>query len=404
MRSLKTVLLIGTSLAITGCGGVSNIASIVPSTPLPSMETTASIPHISVSKTPQFLAWEQAYTVYEQQAQAYWDDIAQKRRQRTAKRKTRQNIRLTDYVLAQPPVYSGPPRPATPGSAVKPPAQRTPVPDVGHFIAAARQVYGYTPDRPRSEAEFMHAYASAALESGLTRNQLVALYAFETGGNGTHDLQSGMLPGKANAKPISTAIGYNQLVATASVSVMSEFGPAIAGALRKQAVYETPARQQQLQKKAAIVDKMVVEARRVPHQWAAQTEMAKTPAGLGIHAMTLDKDIGPLLQIHKLRTSVRHLRTYGIKHTVSGAELEMLNLTGDGNGLDMISMPQAFRAQVPTANFFQRKGYERNPVARHYNTVARLLDETRNKMLKNMEKDGAQALSQAFRSQTVAQN
>ncbi|AQS41493.1 MAG: Hypothetical protein BHV28_07940 [Candidatus Tokpelaia hoelldobleri] len=404
MWSFKTVLLVGTSLAITGCGSVKSQRRIAPPAPHPSMETTASISPVTTPGTPQFLAWERAHNAYEQQAQAYWDDVAQKRRQRTAKRKARQNIQLDDYVLMQPPVYSGPPCPATPGSAIKPPVQRAPVPGVDHFIASARQVYGYTPDRPGSEAEFMRAYANAALETGLTRNQLVALYAFETGGNGTHDLQSGMLPGKADAKPISTAIGYNQLVATASVSVMSEFGPAIAGTLRKQAAYESPARQRQLQKKAAIVDKMVIEARRVPHQWAAQAELAKTPVGLGIHAMTLDKDIGPLLQIHKLRTSVRHLHAYGIKRTVSGAELEMLNLTGDGNGLDMISMPAAFRAQVPTANFFQRTGYERNPVARRHNTVARLLDETRSKMLKNMEKEGAQALSQAFRSQILARN
>ena len=41
-----------------------------------------------------------------------------------------------------------------------------------------------------------------------------------------------------------------------------------------------------------------------------------------------------------------------------------MNLTGDGNGFDMVTMPQTLRERVPTANFFQQSGYERNPVAR----------------------------------------
>ena len=54
----------------------------------------------------------------------------------------------------------------------------------------------------------------------------------------------------------------------------------------------------------------------------------------------------------------------------------MMNLTGDGTGLDMVTMPQAMREQVPTSNFFQRGGYERNPVAIRHNTVAKLLAVT----------------------------
>ncbi len=41
-----------------------------------------------------------------------------------------------------------------------------------------------------------------------------------------------------------------------------------------------------------------------------------------------------------------------------------MNFTGDGNGFDMVTMPLEFRTQVPTSNFFQRGGYERNPIAR----------------------------------------
>jgi hypothetical protein len=37
----------------------------------------------------------------------------------------------------------------------------------------------------------------------------------------------------------------------------------------------------------------------------------------------------------------------------------MMNLTGDGNGFDMITIPRAWRDQVPTANFFLKSGYRR---------------------------------------------
>ena len=71
--------------------------------------------------------------------------------------------------------------------------------------------------------------------------------------------------------------------------------------------------------------------------------------------MVLDRDIGPLLQVQKLLTSVIFARTKHYTAPLSAAELELMNLTGDGNGLDMVTMPQDLRAQVPTANFFQRR-------------------------------------------------
>jgi len=62
----------------------------------------------------------------------------------------------------------------------------------------------------------------------------------------------------------------------------------------------------------------------------------------------------------------------------------------------MVTMPQAMRLQVPTANFFQRSGYERNPVAIHYNTVAKLLAVTDERMDSNSSKPGARELAAAF--------
>ena len=47
----------------------------------------------------------------------------------------------------------------------------------------------------------------------------------------------------------------------------------------------------------------------------------------------------------------------------------MMNLTGDGNGFDMVTMPLDWRDKVPTANFFQQHGYADNPVAQRNNVV-----------------------------------
>jgi hypothetical protein len=74
----------------------------------------------------------------------------------------------------------------------------------------------------------------------------------------------------------------------------------------------------------------------------------------------------------------------------------MMNLTGDGNGFDIVSMPAALREQVPTANFFQRAGYGRNPVAIRNNTVAKLLAVTDARMDRAVTLQGARDLAAAF--------
>jgi hypothetical protein len=68
---------------------------------------------------------------YEQAANAYWNTVAEKRRTRTEKRRGQQEIVLNDYVLTQPPVYSGPAEPVSPEkvvpeSAPPPPTQENP--------------------------------------------------------------------------------------------------------------------------------------------------------------------------------------------------------------------------------------------------------------------------------------
>ncbi|MBH9975522.1 hypothetical protein H3S98_07530 [Bartonella sp. B10834H15] len=402
MLKTKTILFIGCSLFVGGCMSDS-LQSLQLSSSRPSSETTSSIRPSSPLKTGNsgdYEAWRAAYSAYNQKASAYWDEISAKRKLRNQKRARGQTVELTDYVLTQPPLYTGPSKPQTGGSSAP---SRT-IPGVDDFIAASKRVYGFQPEAPASEEEFMRTYVDAAREIGLNRDQLVSIYAFETGGDGSHDLQSGMIKGKANARPASTAIGYNQLVATASVSLMWEYGNDIVMELRQKAQMASGAQRMRLLEKANVVERMTARARTVPHNWTAQSELAKTDAGLGMHAMTMDKDVGPLLQIHKLKTSLTFLRRKGVTRPLSGAELEMLNLTGDGNGYDMVTMPAQYRNKVPTANFFLRPGYERNPVAIRNNTVAALIDATENKMQTNMQKDGSRMLARIYQSTAVASN
>jgi hypothetical protein len=62
----------------------------------------------------------------------------------------------------------------------------------------------------------------------------------------------------------------------------------------------------------------------------------------------------------------------------------------------MVTMPSDVREQVPTSNFFQRSGYERNPVASRNNTVAKLFAVTDARMDANSNQPGARELAAAF--------
>jgi hypothetical protein len=52
--------------------------------------------------------YQAVHDAYEADASTYWGAIAEKRRCRNAKRREHQPVTLDDYVLTQPPVYTGP--------------------------------------------------------------------------------------------------------------------------------------------------------------------------------------------------------------------------------------------------------------------------------------------------------
>ena len=341
--------------------------------------------------------YQAARSAYEAEATAYWDAIAEKRRTRNAKRRDHLPIGLDDYVLTQPPIYTGPPRPVDPHAPTPPPAERPEIPVVADFLKNAAEQFGFIPNRPASDLDFKRAYAKAALAGGLTREQIVGVYAFETGGNGTYDSQAGLVPYRPGARAISPAVGYNQLLSTNTVSLLAEDGNHYLQALRQKAKGLSGPAKITMERKIEGLKRMIAYSRSVPNRWSEHDRLAKTTlGGFGVHAAVLDFDLGPMLQVHKLTNSVRFARAKGYMPPLTAAELELMNLTGDGNGFDMVTMPQALRARVPTANFFQQQGYERNPVARRTGVVANLIADIESKMNHGAQAQGAREMAAAF--------
>lgn len=341
--------------------------------------------------------YQAARGAYESEATPYWDAVAEKRRTRNAKRRDHQPVTLDDYVLTQPPVYTGPPRPVDPNAPGTPLPERPEIPVVADFLKNAAEQFGFVPDRPATEIDFKRAYAKTALAGGLTRDQIVGIYAFETGGNGAYDLQAGLVPYRPGARAISPAVGYNQLLSTNTVSLLAEDGSRYLAALRQKAKGLSGSAKVAMERKIEGLKRMIAYSRTVPNRWSEHDRLAKTtPGGFGIHAAVLDIDLGPILQVQKLTNSVRFARTKGYSQPLTAAELELMNLTGDGNGFDMVTMPQALRVRVPTANFFQREGYERNPVARRTGVVSNLVADIEAKMTCGAQSQGARELAAAF--------
>lgn len=372
----------------------------------PAQDSSALPPAVSnamAQASPQAIAeyrrklaeYQEIRGAFDAEAGAYWSQISEKRRGRNAKRRSGQQVTLDDYVLEHPPLYNGPKRPVNPEPEETPERPtRKPIPVVADLLRAAQELYQFTPQRPASELEFKRVYARYALASGLTREQAVRVYSFETGGTGSYDVQAGIEHGGKRA--ISTAMGYNQLLTTNSVELLAEQGHEFIRALSDKVARTSGPARQSLEHKLGVLKKMVAHAKSVPDTWSEHEKIGNTAQGWAMHAMVLDIDIGPMLQTHKLLTSVLFARAKGYARPLTAAELEMMNLTGDGTGLDMVTMPQTMREQVPTSNFFQRGGYERNPVAIRHNTVAKLLTVTDTRMDSNSNNAGAKELAGAF--------
>jgi hypothetical protein len=374
------------------------VAAELPSDPAAS--SSATQPALAAAseyrqKLEEYIA---AQRKYEDETEEYWNAIADKRRGRNTKRRNGQEVLIDDYVLVQPPVYSGPSKPVDPSA---PPQEGTPslgkyVPVVADFLQSAEGEFHFVPQRPQSEIEYKRAYAKVASTAGLSKEQAVRIYGFESGGDGNYDVQAGLEQPGPDAQAISTALGYNQLLATNSVELLAEQGDKFVEILQAKARGLNGEAAAALRRKISVLKTMIDFSRSVPDDWNEHEKLANTPKGLGIHALNLDLDVGPLLQTQKLLDSVVFARTRGYAAVLTAAELEMMNLTGDGNGGDIVMMPSEWRGQVPTSNFFQRGGYERNPIVSRNNVVSKLMTATDAVMDREIELNGAKDLASLF--------
>jgi hypothetical protein len=139
-----------------------------------------------------------------------------------------------------------------------------------------------------------------------------------------------------------------------------------------------------LRNKAQIVARMLRVARSVPNHWNNHVKLGALPKGQGIHALNLDADIGPWLQVQKLKDVLQTAVNAG-RSELTPAELELMNLAGPRTGLDMM---EAAGRDVPTSNFFSRTGYYRNTIVRE-RTSAELIQAIDERMGVNIQKPGA---------------
>ena len=205
------------------------------------------------------------------------------------------------------------------------------VPTIPEMLASAQKYFQFAPQRA-SEIEFKRAYAKAVATEGVPRDLAVRLYAFETGGIGTYDVQSGLLNARPGAKPLSAALGYNQLLITYTLHLLADQGEDFVRALQAKAAGLGGDQREAMLAKIAVLKRMIAFSRTVPANWNAQEKLGETPQGWGVHPLLLDIDVGPLLQARKLNGSLRYPRTYGYREPLTAAELQMMNLMGDGSG------------------------------------------------------------------------
>ena len=375
----------------------------LPAWAAPPPSTIGFLASLSDAEIEEFRVWKAARGTYEQALDTYWDAIESKRHQRRRKRNSKLDFNANDYVMTLPPSYEGPSLSAQLGKKYSAflAAQREAAPNppkelatIADYLAAAKRVYGFTPERV-SEREFKQRYAAEAAALGLSKEQVVRIYALETGGVGTYDMQAGVHPRSKTGRAISSALGYAQLLDANSINEVSRSGAKFIERLKKKArdPSNSAERTAELQQKISVLRKMYANCKRVPFEWSEHQAYAKTPAGMGVHALNIDGDLGPMLQATKLRTLKDIAEKYG-RSNLSGAEMELMNLAGPVTGLEMLAPAGA---NAPTANFFSRRAYYVNKMVIGL-TGAGLQAELDRRMQRAITTPGSTEFADAFDS------
>lgn len=344
--------------------------------------------------------YEAVRDVFDDKADRYWAVATSKRRERQAKKRAGATLTLDDYVTEHPPIYKGPElskalaaklaklvKALDPKSEAAKPA---PLPGLPEILTAAEQVYGFTPEQV-AESAFRRRFVAEALAAGLTKDQVVRVYTLETSGNGTYGQISGTHPVTGKGKPISSAIGYVQLLHANSIGTLASHGRKLITRLAKRAETADADERRHINGKITVLRRMMKDAKAAGETWAEQYKFGGTAIGLAIHSLNLDIDTGPWLQVFKLN-ELRILAEKKGFAKVTGAQLEMMNLAGPASGLEMLA---PLTRDLPTSNFFERGGYERNGVVRG-RTAGQLLAEMNKRIDHWIKEPGAQELNALF--------
>ena len=153
----------------------------------------------------------------------------------------------------------------------------------------------------------------------------------------------------------------------------------------------SPARVASLKSKIAVLRKMTANAKSIPFDWERHQAYAKTAAGQGMHALNIDGDIGPMMQAMKLK-GIKDTAAQFDRPNLSGAEMELMNLSGPVTGLEMM-MPLGRKA--PVTNSFTRRAYYVNKMVIGL-TGEQLLAELDRRMDSAVKTPGSQEFAAAF--------
>ncbi len=343
-----------------------------------------------------YAQWREARQAFERQDEGYWSAISARRSERRRKISAGTAPTSADFVLQMPPKYAGPALRADiakiQAELAPPPSPDSEITTLPEMLGAAHQLYRFQPSII-PEREFKRRYAVEALAAGLTKEEVTRIYAFETGGRGTFDMQAGINPDTKQGRPISTAMGYAQLLAANSIDELVRSGDGFIARLSMIAANPaTPSeRARETTTKIAAVREMLKVARSVPKEWARHLELARTPHGFGIHVLNLDGDIGPWLQVIKLK-GIKNTAESAGRPSASPAELEIMNLSGPRTGLEMM---EPVGRLAPSANFFTKAAYFRNSIVRE-KTAAELLAAIDHRMNENMTRPGSIEFATVF--------
>ena len=365
------------------------------------MTTIDFLSSLTEQEIHDYQEWRDARQAHNARLDAYWNKVDAKRSVRKKKRSSKSPFDADDYVMSFPPEYTGPKLTGTLATkyakftASQKSAQPTPpkeMPTVADYLASAKRVYNFVPERV-TEKEFKRRYAEEAIALGLSKDQVVRVYALETGGIGTYDMQAGIHPVKKTGRAISSALGYAQLLDANSVNEISKHGAMFADRLyaKLRNPNLSPARVASLKSKIAVLRKMTANAKSIPFDWERHQAYAKTAAGQGMHALNIDGDIGPMMQAMKLK-GIKDTAAQFDRPNLSGAEMELMNLSGPVTGLEMM-MPLGRKA--PVTNSFTRRAYYVNKMVIGL-TGEQLLAELDRRMDSAVKTPGSQEFAAAF--------